>query len=580
MFSDDSFVITYADLDSSTGKFVIYNSDRTVKKAITEFTAETVLGTKISILSNDNFIIMYKRGGSTRFIMYDSGGTEIKSDTLLWLSPSDLNLISICKLSNDNFVMAAGGTSGSGISFTIYDSSGNLVKPKTQTGYSGDYISLCPLSNDNFIISYANIPDEGKFIIYDKDGNMVRDEAEFDVGATSYISSGASSTDALHVAYVDGGDSSKGKVYKNTISTLYWTGITVSAAATVNGITFDAEDQQYLARMFDGSAKLTHRFCEIKGVTNPWDTDNGWAVYTSSEVDAQNNSIHDNACGIYTAENTATVKYNLFYRNTGGYACHIKGTAASGDDIDVQHNTFFRNYNGLQLEDNGGTNETVKNNIFSEQDVYDLVAETAMTTTYSIIAESKCTNVTAGTGCTAANPLFRNTGDSDEDDTDLMLMMRIMGDYGDSPAYQLSDDSAPDRDAGAWDVIIIGEATTWSSFLCEKPATGLQRTIEFVGATETVKKSGDIETDFTGMIETILANHEGIRNAEALNWLTALSSSSNLLKFTPNPTTYPDTYQLFKKRPKAFNYYAKSWLNDDDFKEKLNVQFSRKFELA
>jgi hypothetical protein len=144
----------------------------------------------------------------------------------------------------------------------------------------------------------------------------------------------------------------------------------------------------------------------------------------------------------------------------------------------------------------------------------------------------------------------------------------------------LSDDTSPDRDAGAWDVITIGEATTWTSFTCEKPDPGIQRTIDFVGATETIKKSGDIETDFSGMLEGIFINHEGNRNAEALNWLTAYSGGINLIRFYPNPTTYSTTFQLFKLRYKAFDYYAKSWTADSEFKQNLKVQFARKFELA
>lgn len=576
MFSDDSFVIAYSDADDGgKGKFCIYDSSRKVVKAITEFTAETVLDTEISVLSNDNFIIMYKRGGSTRFIMYDSGGTEIKADTLLWLSPTMGDAISICKLSNDNFVMV--GYSTDGMKFVIYDSSGTAITPVTSTGYVGDYLSVCSLGNDNFVISYVNIPDEGMYLIYDKDGNKIKDATQYEAGAASYCSAGASSTDALYIAYVDGGDSSKGKVYKNTIGTLYWTGITVSAAATINGITFDGEDQQYLARLFNGTAKLTSRWCEFKNVTNPWDTDNAWAVYTTGELDAQKNSVHDNGCGFYIQNNKATIKNNLFYRNSTNYACHIKGTAASSGDIIDEHNTYFDNYAGLQLEDNGGSNEIVKNDIFNRNSVYGIKAETAMTFTSSINTDTN-SNATAGTGSLATNPLFVNQGDLDEDDTDLQLRMLSLGDYADSPAYQLGDDTSPDRDAGAYDAIIIGEATTWSSVTVAKPPTGIDITYEMVGDEHKRAKDGTPQSKLDAIVEVVSIKHDGCTNAIFETLLDVVNCGDPTIRWYPDPTTYPTTYFTYKLVYENIKGSSKLYKLTRTGRQDAEITFARAYE--
>jgi hypothetical protein len=280
---------------------------------------------------------------------------------------------------------------------------------------------------------------------------------------------------------------------------------------------------------------------------------------------------------VYSEENTGTYKHNLVYRNTDGRGIHVKGAAASAGLITVEHNTFFANSYGLQLESNNGTNETVKNNIFSGNTTYDIHSASALTTTYSIVSAAKSVSVTAGSGCTTANPLFVNTGTYDEDDTGLQIKNRLLGDYADSPAYVMGDDTAPDRDAGAWDVIIIGEAESYQSVNITKPPQGIDVDYEIVGARKSRSKAGTTRSGKDAVIEVVVVNHDGITDANYLKLLDMVLADNYEVDILWNPTTYPNSYYTYSLVYETVSGSAKNYRNNETGKQDVKLRFERAF---
>lgn len=583
---DGNIVVAYCDVgDSSKGKFARFNTSGTIQGSITEFESGSTAHISVCSLATGDFVIAFQDigdSGKGKFRRYTSVGVAADGGTPVEFASGTTSYISICPLSTGNFVVIYFDNVHTG-KFSTYNSSGTA---------QGSIVDFCTgiivlakasaLSTDEFIILYSLFGDEASgypndnsyFVKYDssgtKQGQTIRFDSSSQSGSISVLSD-----DSFYISYYDSGDSDYGKYIKNT--SIYYNGITVSSAATLNGITFNGEDQEYLRRMFNVTAKLTAKWCEFKGVTDPIVPASAWAIYSTAEVDGQNNSIHDNVQGVYSEENTGTYKHNLVYRNTSGCGIHVKGAAASAGLITVEHNTFFVNSYGLQLESNNGTNETVKNNIFSGNTTYDIYSASAMSTTYSIVSAAKCNNVTASSGCTSANPLFVNTGTYDEDDTDLQIKNRLLGDYADSPAYMMGDDTAPDRDAGAWDVIIIGESESYQSVNITKPIKGIDVDYEIVGARKSRSKAGKTRSGKDAVVEVVVVNHDGITDANYLKLLDMVLADNYEVDILWNPTTYPNSYYTYSLIYETVSGSAKNYRNNETGKQDVKIRFERAF---
>lgn len=627
VLADDSFAIAYVDTaDSNKGKYVVYDSGGNVIKAITVFSSTTTWFTALAPLSNGNFVLAYSDNVyDGKFIIFDSTGTIVTSATTFESGVCQYKAIGV--MSNDNFIIAYEGSSGTDYDgqFVIYNSSGSSVKTRTNfTTNEAHYINVVILANNSFVIVYKDQTDtgRGKFIIFNSSGTQLVGTTQF-AGDYASQESACTLTDGnFIITYCDVGDSQRGKfviynsagtVVKSTTiyedggvssqkvlpidngqfiiffldndegvgryiftSGIGFYGLTTTTVFTINGITFDGANNDYLRRMFNCSAKLTRMWCDVKNVESASAPTTTYATYSTSEIESHNCLIHDNSRGDYSDEATGTYLYNAYYRNIDGYGLHVKGAAATSGAINIQHNTFFNNKSGLRLESNHGTNETVKNNIFADNDNYDINATTAMTTTYSILTGT-VNNCTLGTGTSQANPLFVNDGAYDETETDLTLKMKVFGDYATSPAYQLADDSSPDRDAGCWDTIPIGEGTTWSTVVVEKPDKGIEKTIEYIGARLTKNKSGLFRSSFDGRALVYTIKHEGMRASEFEGLDAMLDCGNSEVQFYGNPTTNPYSYETMTLIYETVKASAKVWCVDDDFRQDVTIKFARPY---
>ncbi len=579
----DNRVFAWKNGADNKGKFRIYNSSWGDIKTETEFEAGETNDIRIVPLSTGSFFIVYvdvTDGNKGKYVIVNSTGTEITSP--IPFSDNAIVHISAAKMSDNKFVITySDSTDSNKGKFIILNSDGTVYTATTTFSDTTTYVpSVNIFSDDKFLISFYDYTgdDNGVFLFYSSEGIRLIERTVFKNTLTTNVICDIFTDDSFFITFIDDNDTDKGKfLYYTSVN---WVPLTVSSSATFSGIILDGENQDYLYRMIDGSAKITAVNSEFINATSTLYS-NAWAVYSSAEVDLQKCKIHDNAQGVFTQENTSTILDNEFYWNSEGYALHIKGTAASLGDIDVQHNTFFDNYAGLQLEDNGGTNEVVKNNILHKHITYAISAETAMTTTYSVIT-GNVNNCSLGTGCTTTNPLFLDEGENDPNNLDLRTMMLIVGDYATSPAYQLADDSSPDRDAGCWDTIPIGEAPTWSYLVLPKPINPAPTlNFEMNNAIETKKKSGARKHRIDSITEVRGIKWDGMYGANLETLLEMLASGitgNDLLQVYWNPITYPSIFSLYNLKYGTVKASTKTLGNYAVGAQDVEIEFSKIYE--
>jgi hypothetical protein len=568
--ADTNIVLAYRDVeDSNKGKFVRYKTDTSgsVVGSVTEFETGSASYVSVTALDDGGFVITYQDGsGKGQFCRYNSAGVlqGVKTEFAALG-----NYTAVTKLTTGDFIIVYGASAGY---FRRYTAAGVAYDVATQfTAHQPFYNNILPRSDGGFVITYQDGSGKGQFCRYNSAGVLQGAIHTICNQVISDLSACIQSDNAFFIHYHDYTDN-HGRYIENT--SIYYDGFVASGAKTLNGITFDCEDNEYLRYLFNASAKITARWCEFKNLQDPIDFDYTPAyISTTADYDVQYCIMHDGEYGINAVANTGTFKNNIGYWNTN-YVLYQKGTAASLAAIDIQQNTFFDNSYGLGLEDNGGY-ELVKNNIFSDNSNYDIYAENAMSTTYSILTGSSY-HCTTSTGCIAANPLFIDTGVYDVDDIDLNLKLRILGDYSDSPAYQLSD-ATIDRDAGAWDSIVVGDATTWTTIYLTKPAaTGIETNYKFVNPTYKQMKAG-VNTSKESMLEEWKLKLT-VENDEFEDILSMMSCSSNLIRFYPDPYTYPSTFITCKLIYNPFKGFTKNYRLMKTGRQDVEISFARVYE--
>ena len=202
--------------DGRRGEFVICDTNGNIIKEPTVFCEAETSHISVTILQNSNVFIAYSHETENKyaFVIYDQEGNLVKSETIFYENAGDVNNTYITTLRNGNVMIAfqdynnnASGT------FVIYDQEGNLVKDKTTfNGGATYYVSFANLPNGNVFIAYQDgaSSDYGRFVIYDQDGNLVKGETEFNAGRTTYISVSAFHNGNVLIAFRDTNNSGYG----------------------------------------------------------------------------------------------------------------------------------------------------------------------------------------------------------------------------------------------------------------------------------------------------------------------------------------------------------------------------------
>jgi len=141
----------------------------------------------------------------------------------------------------------------------------------------------------------------------------------------------------------------------------------------------------------------------------------------------------------------------------------------------------------------------------------------------------------------------------------------------------MGDDTAPDRDAGAWDVIIIGEAESYQSVNITKPPQGIDVDYEIVGARKSRSKAGTTRSGKDAVIEVVVVNHDGITDANYLKLLDMVLADNYEVDILWNPTTYPNSYYTYSLVYETVSGSAKNYRNNETGKQDVKLRFERAF---
>jgi hypothetical protein len=596
--SNDNILFVYADnADSLKGKFQIIDYDGNVIKTATTFTTRTV--SAASYLNGPRVTVLKEFGPDGQdYALFTYVDTSDNKGRFMVMDMSDYSTVQAesvfndagtegqgCCVSTDNNYVAITyeQTSDSTGKYLVLDTS-DWSESVSETQFSTGVMltDCCYLKNGLLCIHYADNPNTGSqgtdFLIINPLTDTTIKSAtsieahESHVGVTTLLNGD------IYFLYGDwaGIGDIDGLYYQTYRPDQYL--LKVSTDAIFNGIVFNASSKEYMSKYINGnSADIDISHCTFDEIESDTTNQEAWCIYSNHEVNADHCSMHDGQKGVYTESNTSIIEDNQFYRLDKGYSVHVKGTASILGDITIEHNTFFNNYAALRLENNGGTYEVVKNNIFHDNNVYDINADTSQSFTNSTYTGT-LNNASAGASVIKANPLFINEGALDEDDTDLQLKLRVFGYPADSPAYLLGDETSPDRDSGAWDVFPIGAITTWTSITIEKPSTGIKLKYEFIGNIITRKKDGDIETDYDDVMELIEIDFEGIRNSEWDDLMDMLTCGNNEIRLYPDPDTYPDSFNLYKIIYQNVEAGVKQFRLSRTGKQKFLISMARAYE--
>ena len=542
IMSDNKFVIAYFDGTDGFGKFVVYTSAGVVSVAITTYTTNLVGALDVATMSDDKFVIVYQDSITTsgKFVIYTAAGAV--SVAITQFHAANVANTRVAVMSDDKFVIVYEDVVALSGEFVIYTAAGAVSVAVTEFSASQvDSISVDILLDDSFVIAYRNTgdADKGKYSVWLKTGAVLVGATQFEAGNTIYVSVTATSTVTFIVFYVDVDDSRYGKFSSYLLE---FQGIKVTAAATINGITFDANSLLGLKWLLSCTADLNISWCDLKNCDNTITA--AWGLVSYNDVTMSNCKVYDNQAGVFVREDTSTFTDCLFYRNSVvQYALYIDGAAAVSGDISVTHCTFFENYSGILFFTNSG-DEVCKNNIIHDNSVYGINATTAITQSYSTNTDVNL-NVTDGNSVVNANPLFINEGAETPANIDLQLKLKVLGYPATSPAYLLADDTTPDRDSGGWNVSPIGSEATWTNFTVEKPAEGIDVKVRPIGKTQITRKDGSTASSNEAWEERVSIKFKGIRNAEFANMMLMLTCGNSTIRFYPDPTTNPTDYNTY-----------------------------------
>lgn len=626
--NDQYAIFFYTDSsDGNKGKFIVIDTDDySIIKAETTLCANDTRSIRGLQLSNGSVFVTYRDStlGKLRYVILSSVDySQIVAATDLPVS--DIAYIpSLCQQSSGDIVLFSDSSGDNHAYYAVLSDVYALVTDWTSFVDCGGaaYIYCSLFSNDNILVSFRDDGDTFMYymILSGTDFSVVKAATALTAFGVGYNATCLVREDQTmlfcYMSFVDG------KTYRKILSSVdyselqaayevsaigsssgsmiimfgeeVWASITtsgatengqyyvwndsyqtflVSASSIWNGITITSDTPDYLNKVFDLSQNLFLSWCTIHGFEAPQTDLITYTAHGSFKVDTNNCDIHDNDAGFYLTCNTVTIDDSLFYRLGKDYAIYINGAAAALGNITLEHLSIYNNYRGIRLVGNNGTNEIVKNCIFSANNNYGLQAQTAITLTYAILLDAT-SGVTNGTGVVLANPLYVNDGLVDETDTDLHIKLKVLGYITNSPAYNGADDS---RDLGAYWCEYVGEQTTWSSMTLTKPEV-IPTKREYSGAVNVQLADGSYDSYKESQSELVELKWKGVLNADYDEIDELWCCANNSIRVYFNPTTETTTYYNFTLLRQPMNAGVEHWLIDSVAKQDVSLFLARTYE--
>ena len=533
-FASGNIAISHGDAGDSRGKLAVVDSEGTVVLAPVSFSAAAALSGGSAVISGTLVVSAYRDEGNSNkgtVVITGEDGTESVAPAVF--NDAATSAISVADFGNDTAIITFKdeGDSNKG-KYIIIDSTGSVVFLEAAFSAAGIYDAYSAIDENGFCnISYidSSDSDKGKCTGILPSGAVYYSPYVFLNSACSVISLACIKSVGCYFAFKDTSDN-YGKFLIDTPPTFRAITAVVSAAICGLKITQNYENL-LLAIIVSDSASIDVAYCEIYNAVNGSGS-GALSISGDDSTTVQNCIIRDNDNGIHAATSTGVIKWNEFRGNTGT-AIHTDG---AGVGIEIEHNTIFNNGAGILLENNDG-NEVVKNNVIHANSGYAIEADTEIETTYSDITGSVLNVVK--TNCVSGNPLF-----VDETNDDLHLMDILGGNPATSPAKNLADDSDPDRNAGCYDTIYIGEGEVWETETILKPK---EIPIEKVpiGATRNEAADGTPYTSVDGFLERVKWQWDAMENDDLAAIDRICECMNPRLRIYPDEETNPLDFDLY-----------------------------------
>lgn len=344
--------------------------------------------------------------------------------------------------------------------------------------------------------------------------------------------------------------------------------ITSAISTKIDGTTFDTDGEYFLNDIIKTTDTLSIKNCKFQNFTCPY-SKSYVAVETTGALTFDNNIMVNGDKGIVATNNTVSVNNNVFANIVKDYAVTITG---SGSGVVVEHNTMNNCFNGIKLVSNGGT-EVLKNNIIHNSGSYSIYAQTAITTTYSIITGSVY-NAALGTQVIQSNPLLINESLISIADLDLNIKLKSLGFPLNSPAYNLADDS---RDAGAYNRSIVGSVTSWTSGTIAKPSKIVKNKV-MVGAVNVQLSDGSIDSYYDAISDQIELKWIGLSRTD-YDVVDNINNTANpTVRIYFEPITNPNTFYTFTLIRSNYTNGDKHYLVDPLIVTDVSMKFGKRYE--
>jgi len=576
-------VVVYTLQNGTTdyGKYMIFDTDGGQKLSATAITAANERTNQLAVTALDNggFAVSYANSTDNvnEFCIFNSSGMRTVSDQVYDNTTAGYYSYIYNQTGFNQFIVTSHHGTGLDTYFSIYDYNGNQIKGLTAvTGVGEGSImpQIAVLDNGEILIGYKDGSDSEryKYVVYDNAGNLIVSKQTYSANGlgSSWIEPSPVvllSNGNILFLWLDTSWVGKYAVYHP----YHFYALKISTASVINGWQLES-DSNYIQRLIhQNSAGLTLRNCTLINAQTHNINKIGYAINGDGALDAQYNVIYDCDAGIYNENDISTIKYNAIFRCRQGYAVYVKGTAAKNGDITISHNTLYSNKGGIQLEDNGGANEIIKDNILCDNSEYDGTAETLCSMTHSVY-NADLHNITAGDGCQKINPLFKNDGTFDPDDTDLNLKKIILIDIADSPAAGAASDGT---DCGCYAVTEIGARESWTCFTVSKTPGCIVSDVDPAQNSKNISIDGSVNADAGGWTEYLELDFPGVLASELENWKLLLACNSRRVRLYLDPATWPNEYEEYTFIPGKTRLSPKHYRLANTGSQDLKLTFAR-----
>lgn len=523
-FGNGTCLLWYNKLTTNTTVYRVYEEDDAgVIKAETQLYAALTYNKCSVLLGNGNVAVVFRTAANVwYYAILDSSGNIIVSATAIGAVTNGAQTGMCYRSSDDSFFVL----------MNYYDA-----------GTNTDKYFLSHVLNDGTVLSTALANDN-----YASDGTLA--QRIFDVRPDGEWWTTAIMAD--------------GKF--ETINAILNNPILISAGAEMNGVKL-TNTGAHVFSLIKYTAAMTLKYCTIEDIIaddsfinfyHPW--------YGTGAVDLENSIV--DRCNLpgYVENNTAGLSAVVFLRTLSGYALHVKGAGAG---IQIQHCDFFNNYGSVRLESNDG-NEVIKNNILHDNS-NGAVLDTEVVHSNSVNTDSN-TNLTDGASVISTNPLYKNEGAVNPDDTDLNIRTRVEGYPTDSPAYGLADD---DLNAGAYDVRYIGTETTWSTITVPKPP----EIKPYLTAVGNVFHAKSVQSTKVAQNLVVPMKWFGIMNDDLEDLLDLWCCDSAEVRVYANPETSPDDFETYQlKYGKDISLATAYYPTQASGRQDIELEFERAYE--